>query len=556
MQNPSLLERLRSGVTDIIETEDQKAVRQASERELAARPLRDRGLPVGLNLISEIAGGVPSTVEAVRQAGMSFGMPLQTDSEMMEQAFANFEDTPEGRARTINAVKAIDPIRAAGLVDIFQQRDREAELRTQADADRLLENRATEQGIQTSAAQEQNLLANSERNRAGIGFEERRTKVLEDEYGITKDLHDLATEDRRIEMDTTSGAITSAFDAIRQLPGGEIYADMRQSSFPLTYQGAQQAWNLYEELAKPTEVSRDIFIDTIVDMEKTLPNGETNPYFGMPLRIMFDKNDEAYSHVLGVDDSIAEHSAGGTFAGSLRAPAGQLMPTENFDTKLLADKIIGLAFDPNLESVVGPTDRFGRAILAQVPFGAVEQAELVDRISRQQTQGILPFIRALAPVTEEDVKILEALELGLRDKQDVWMRMTLQEKLPKALNMMHNALNDNNLAQAGAQRAAIEFASRAYAAIGDNPSTKIFDTGKYSTTNALRDAFALLPKASDINIDEFNENIYSWKGRAINDSMIRQIAGDKVDFNTTDREQLQQQVEKLMSDEGIQIIQR
>ncbi len=134
--------------------------------------------------------------------------------------------------------------------------------------------------------------------------------------------------------------------------------------------------------------------------------------------------------------------------------------------------------------------------------------------------------------------------------------MTLQEKLPKALNMMYNALNDNNMAQAGAQRAAIEFASRAYAAINDNPNTKIFDTGKYSTTNALRDAFALLPKASDINIDEFNENIYSWKGRAINDSMIRQIAGNKIDFSTGDRKQLLEQVERFKKDEGIELIQR
>ncbi|MAO87533.1 MAG: hypothetical protein CL822_00960, partial [Crocinitomicaceae bacterium] len=209
-------------------------------------------------------------------------MPLQTDSEMMEQAFANFEDTPEGRARTINAVRAIDPIRAAGLVDIFQQRDREAELRAQADADRLQQRQLTDQQIATSAAQEQEILASAKRTGELTDLDKRNLKRLEDIYGIEKATYDASTAERKLEMDTASMAITSAFDAIKQLPGGEVFADTFQSSFPLTYDGMEQARNLYFELSKPQEIERDRFVDTIVDMAPTLPSGEPNPTYGMP----------------------------------------------------------------------------------------------------------------------------------------------------------------------------------------------------------------------------------------------------------------------------------
>ena len=553
----SLLERLRSGVTDIIETEDQKALRQASERELAARPLRDRGLPVGLNLISEIAGGVPSTVEAVRQAGMSFGMPLQTDSEMMEQAFANFEDTPEGRARTINAVKAIDPIRAAGLVDIFQQRDREAELREQADADRLQQRELTDQQIATSAAQEQEILASAKRTGELTDLDKRNLKRLEDIYGIEKATYDASTAERKLEMDTASMAITSAFEAIKQLPGGEIFADTFQSSFPLTYDGMEQARNLYFELSKPEEIERDRFVDTIVDMAPTLPSGEPNPTYGMPLRVVFDKLDPEYSAILGPDKEVLETIGVNGRLGSMRADAGVAIPTESFDATQMAQRLIGLAFTPDLDTVVGPYDLSGQVsripvlgpatvatanLMTLNPYAlqsAARQAELVDEISRTQTQGILPFIRLLAPVTETDVEILKGLELGLRDEQHVWMRKTMQEKMPQLLNTMYGALEKEGQAFGGVQRVAMHIAAQAYDAVALNPQTKIFDSGKYSTADALRDARALLPDARQITVSEFSEPIYNWKGKAVNHTLMQQIANNKnydIDFNKVSRD--------------------
>ena len=101
--------------------------------------------------------------------------------------------------------------------------------------------------------------------------------------------------------------------------------------------------------------------------------------------------------------------------GKLKQPAGTSIDVDSFNYRANAKKALGIAFNPFLESIVGPTDitRATPNLLLVEP-----QQQLRREVANSKTYGILPIVRLIAPVTEVDVKLLQDVQLGFEDPQE------------------------------------------------------------------------------------------------------------------------------------------
>lgn len=289
-------------------------------------------------------------------------------------------------------------------------------------------------------------------------------------------------------------------------------AEQFTTLFPTTLEGANAAREFALEAIKTPE--RDLVIETVVNDS------------GIPERVVFDKNDEGYRRVLGVDDSVLSGNAGKAF-GKTKANAGVAIPADAFNYKANASKMLSIAFSPYLEGIVGPSDP-ARLVPSAVPsfiplIGlSKEEKELRREIDVTKTQGILPIIRLLAPVTDTDRDMLLDIMPSTKDRQNVWIRRTLEEVIPQALNVMYTNLSEEGMSLAAAQQFGMASAAQVFEQIADGPA--VFR--EYSLERAVDAAFDMLPRVENVNLNEYPKGTKLFKdpsGKVYNGELVQSI---------------------------------
>lgn len=289
-------------------------------------------------------------------------------------------------------------------------------------------------------------------------------------------------------------------------------AEQFTTLFPTTLEGANAAREFALEAIKTPE--RDLVIETVLNDS------------GIPERVVFDKNDEGYRRVLGTDDSVLSGNAGKAF-GKTKANAGVAIPADAFNYKSNASKMLSIAFSPYLEGIVGPSDP-ARLVPSAVPsfvplMGlSAEEKELRREIDVTKTQGILPIIRLLAPVTDTDRDMLLDIMPSTKDRQDVWIRRTLEEVIPQALNVMYTNLSEEGMSLAAAQQFGMASAAQVFEQIADGPA--VFR--EYSLERAVDAAFDMLPRVENVNLNEYPKGTKLFKdpsGKVYNGELVQSI---------------------------------
>jgi len=328
----------------------------------------------------------------------------------------------------------------------------------------------------------------------------------------------LASQTQRIEQaaqetleNANAGLTINSASKIMRTVSPEL-ADQFTTLFPSTAEGAAAAREFALDSIKAPE--RDFIVETVVDDQ------------GIPQRVVFDKNDASYERVLGVDDSVLSGNAGKAF-GKTKANAGVAIPADAFNYKANASKMLSIAFSPYLEGIVGPSDParlVPSAIPSQIPFIGLsnEEKELRREIDVTKTQGILPIIRLLAPVTDQDRDMLLDIMPSTKDRQNVWIRRTLEEVIPQALNVMYTNLSEEGMSLAAAQQFGMASAAQVFNQIADGPA--VFR--EYSLERAVDAAFDMLPRIENINLDEYPKGTTLFKdpsGRVYNGELVQSI---------------------------------
>ena len=230
--------------------------------------------------------------------------------------------------------------------------------------------------------------------------------------------------------------------------------------------------------------------------------------------------------VLGVDDSVLSGNAGKAF-GTTQANAGVAIPADAFNFKANASKMLSIAFSPYLEGIVGPSDparMVPTAVPSFVPFIGLsnEEKELRRDIEVTKTQGILPIIRLLSPVTDTDRDMLLDIMPSTKDKQSVWIRRTLEEVIPQALNVMYTNLSKEGMSLAAAQQFGMASAAQVFNQVADGSG--VFR--EYSLERAIDAAFDMLPRVENINLAEYPAGTQLFKdpsGKVYDRELIQAI---------------------------------
>jgi hypothetical protein len=357
----------------------------------------------------------------------------------------------------------------------------------------------------------------------------RKQQATSNELGIERSQQQIAAETLRAEREQESydqaGAIINQSSQIVRRVNPAL-ADTFESLFPATPEGAVMAREA--AIAAVQAPKRDLITATVINEE------------GLPEVTLFDKNDPDYKRVLGTDDSALSANGGKNF-GNLTAQAGNAIPAESFDAQSHAQKLLQLAFNPNLEALVGPSDL---RRLAPTGLLAPEAAAIRNEIERSRITGTLPIVRALAPVTETDVTLLKDSQLGFGDSQETWIQKTVEENIPNALNAMTRGLSEAGQSLSVAHQLAFASSQRVLEEVVNNPA--IF--GDYSTEDAVAAALKMLPNIRNTDIDEIPTNITLFKSG--NGTLYTKEILDlfKVRQNLTD--------EQLIDQMGLDVVER
>ena len=351
-------------------------------------------------------------------------------------------------------------------------------------------------GLGPQAAQLSSM-ALDEQNKTKIQGEEAALRQQQSEsntLGIERSQQQIAAENLRVEREQQSyvdatAIISRSSEMLRK--SNPALADQFEGLFPATPEGAAMARTAaITALQAP---KREMITETVV-----------NPETGLPEVTLFDKNDPNYSRVLGVDDSVLSANGGKKFNGLIRATSGEVIPQDAFNAKANAESIFDLAFNPDLEYVVGPHDLAGALPKWMLAPGA---AALRNEIERSKISGILPIVRMFAPVTEPDVTMLKGTQLGTGDSQEVWIQKTIEDIVPNAINVMTRNLAEEGQSLSAVHQLAFASSERVLQEVVNNPG--IF--GDYSLTDAINGAFAILPNMNNVDVKELPKSLTIFK---------------------------------------------
>ena len=437
------------------------------------------------NLVGQL-GGMAAYLAPQRSAALSsaatglLGIDTRTEAEKALEKLkeANIDmSSQEGLIKAANLYQEVDPIKAAQL------RGAAAELKAKQAEEAQ---KAAESKSLVDFRGEQVLASQTER------LDKAAQQTLEN---------------------ANAGLTIQSASKIMERVSPEL-AEQFTTLFPTTLEGANAAREFALEAIKTPE--RELVIETVVNDS------------GIPERVVFDKNDEGYKRVLGVDDSVLSGNAGKAF-GRLRTKAGVAIPEDAFNYRANANKVLSIAFNPDLESIVGAADPGGYVPLrigASVPtwLGGLsdEQIKLRRDIANTKTAGVLPIVRLLAPVTDADYAILEKLQPSELDSQAVWIERTLEEVLPQSLNIMYARLEEEGMSLAAAQQFGMASATEVFNQMADNPS--VFR--EYSLEDASDAVYDMLPRVENVNMDEYPANMALFKdasGRVFTGELIAAI---------------------------------
>lgn len=469
---------IQSLFSDIIETPAQR-----QERMLTEGILRGRELTGGLSglartqvpLVSALSMQMPQRQEALRRGvGGMLGLDVRTESEKLQ-----------------DVLKGVDPSKPESIIAAAQ--------------------RVGELGMGAQAAQMRAMAADVTRQRQADLMAQQEFAM-----GQARDVQNISesiARQKQIEEDVRSSVAADVNEAARQtqeyMTAQNIFASSKQimervspylagqleSLFPPTVKGAEQARDFALELNRsPEEKAREF-------REVTIVNEET----GQPEIVLFDDNDENYKRVLGLDTDALEANGGNRY-GNLSTNSGQPLSQEAFSAQAHADKLLSIAFNPNLESVVGPADP-RRVLLAGNILAAPEAAALRNEIERSRTTGTLPIIRAFAPVTETDVALLQQTQLGFGDSQQTWIQKTIEEVVPQTLNVLERSLAEDGQGLSAAHQMRLASSEKILFNVINNPG--LF--GDYSLNEAVNQAISLLPNANRIDVREIPDSITAFK---------------------------------------------
>ena len=298
----------------------------------------------------------------------------------------------------------------------------------------------------------------------------------------------LAAERLQQSYDQAKVIIANSSNMLRRV--NPALANTFEGLFPATPEGADMA--RAAALAAMQAPKSELITETVI-------NADT----GLPEVTLFDKNDPTYKRVLGVDDS-ALSANGGKPLGPTRAASGQAIPQDAFNAKANVQSIFSLAFNPNLEAVTGPSD--ARRMLPTFML-APEAAAIRKEIERSKVAGIMPIVRLFAPVTEPDIVLLKATQLGPEDSQETWIQKTIEDIVPNAINVMSRNLTEEGQSLSAVHQLAFASSERVLQEVVNNPG--IF--GDYSLSDAVDGAFAILPNINNVDIKELPASLTIFK---------------------------------------------
>lgn len=435
------------------------------------------------NLVGQL-GGMAAYLAPQRSAALSsaatglLGIDTRTEAEKALEKLkeANIDmSSQEGLIKAANLYQEVDPIKAAQL------RGAAAELKAK-------------QAEEAQKAAESKSLVDFRGEQVLASQTERLNKAAQ----------------QTLENANAGLTIQSAARIMERV--SPELAEQFTTLFPTTLEGANAAREFALEAIKTPE--RELVIETVLNDS------------GIPERVVFDKNDEGYRRVLGTDDSVLSGNAGKAF-GKTKANAGVAIPADAFNYKANASKMLSIAFSPYLEGIVGPSDParlVPSAVPSFVPFIGLstEEKELRREIDVTKTQGILPIIRLLAPVTDTDRDMLLDIMPSTKDRQDVWIRRTLEEVIPQALNVMYTNLSEEGMSLAAAQQFGMASAAQVFEQIADGPA--VFR--EYSLERAVDAAFDMLPRVENVNLNEYPKGTKLFKdpsGKVYNGELVQSI---------------------------------
>jgi len=111
--NSTLTDYALSGLPNIkadlgLENKQQRDARLFATGQVQGQPFE--GYRPGLKAIAQgAAQNIPSIIDNVRKLGVEKGLPMQTKSELFDQAIATYDGSPQSQIQTIQALTAIDP---------------------------------------------------------------------------------------------------------------------------------------------------------------------------------------------------------------------------------------------------------------------------------------------------------------------------------------------------------------------------------------------------------------------------------------------------------------
>ena len=106
-----------------LETPLQTQMRQMQQGQILGQQFT--GLPPAIaSLAQGVAGNIPSVVDNVRKGAMSLGVTgLETEGELFDKALANYDGTPQSRARVVQELTKVNPNFGAMMAEKMRATD-------------------------------------------------------------------------------------------------------------------------------------------------------------------------------------------------------------------------------------------------------------------------------------------------------------------------------------------------------------------------------------------------------------------------------------------------